>query len=133
MPSPIRPWLFAAAVNGAMAVVMQALAAHALRSRLTPAELAQVTLGADFQLWHALALIGVALLIPHAQARHAARWLAMAGIAFVLGIVAFSGGLYVMALSGLSSLHGVAPLGGALLIGGWLCLAALACQREPRP
>lgn len=133
MTSPMRPWLFAAAVNGAMAVAMQALAAHALRARLMPAELAQVTLGADFQLWHALALIGVALLIPHAQARHAVRCLTMAGMAFILGIAAFSGGLYVMALSGLSSLHGVAPVGGALLIAGWLCLAALACQREPRP
>lgn len=133
MPSTLRPWLFAAAVNGAMAVVMRALAAHALQSRLMPDELAHVILGADFQLWHALGLWGVALLSPYVQNRQNARWLQLVGLAFIIGIVSFSGGLYLMALGSFDFLHGVVPMGGALLIGGWLGLAALACQREPRP
>jgi uncharacterized membrane protein YgdD (TMEM256/DUF423 family) len=49
-----------------------------------------------------------------------------AGIAFLIGIVLFSGSLYALSLSGIKILGAVAPLGGLAFIAGWVCLAIAA-------
>lgn len=83
--------------------------------------------GVTYQMWHALALIGVGLV---AQARPGAA-LAVAGWSFVLGILLFSGALYVLTIGGprwLGVPWGmVAPIGGTLFLVGWLAFAIGAC------
>jgi uncharacterized membrane protein YgdD (TMEM256/DUF423 family) len=121
----MRTWIFAAAINGVIAVAMRAAAAHALAAHTTPQERVLMELGADFQLWHALGLLGVGLLTPHMTAARGIALLKAVGVAFVMGIVLFSGGLYLLAL-GPKGVSSVVPMGGVLLILGWLGLSAAA-------
>ena len=81
--------------------------------------LARFTRAAEFQLWHALALLAMAALKNGAP-----RLTAFSAVALQLGILFFSGSLYWLGLGqSLGSLVWITPLGGTLLIAGWLFLA----------
>jgi uncharacterized membrane protein YgdD (TMEM256/DUF423 family) len=122
-------WILAAGLNGLMAVAMGAFAAHGLRASLDEAALDWVETASRYQLWHALALFGVALLAnpaaPAGQRRlvHAAGWL------FLVGIVLFAGSLYLLALTGLRSFAWITPFGGLALMAGWAALVLLGILR----
>lgn len=115
------------AALGAVAVAAGAFGAHALRARLAPDMLAVFETGARYQMYHALALLAVALLIGRQAPAHplarAAGWL------FTAGIVLFSGSLYALALTGVRTLGAITPVGGLAFIAGWVCLAGAAASR----
>jgi uncharacterized membrane protein YgdD (TMEM256/DUF423 family) len=102
-----------------LAVAAGAFGAHALRGRLSEELLAVFETGARYQMYHALALLGVAW----AAARWPGPLAGAAGWLFVLGIVLFSGSLYLLALSGVRWLGAITPLGGLSFLAGWLLLA----------
>jgi len=81
-------------------------------------------------MYHALALLvfGVMLTIP----QYARSLLKLAALAFILGIILFSGSLYLLALVGVSWLGAITPLGGIAFLSGWLMtmVAALKPARE---
>ena len=116
----MRLWLCAAAVNGLLAVAVGALAAHGLRGRVEPEQIAWIETGSEYGMAHGLALIGVALL--WGRTPPPPRSLRLAGWGFLLGTALFSGALYVMGLTGLRALGAVVPVGGILLLGGWAAL-----------
>jgi uncharacterized membrane protein YgdD (TMEM256/DUF423 family) len=105
------------ALMGALAVALGAFAAHGLRGRLDPADLATFDTAARYQLIHALAAAFAA-----GRSRRARGATAAAG-AFLVGAVLFSGSLYGLALGGPRILGAVTPFGGLALILGWLLLA----------
>ena len=122
-----------AAIFGATGVILGAFGAHALpgwlESRsLPPEEIARYVdvyeTGARYHLIHALALWGVGLLLR----QQANRWASAAVVAWVLGILVFSGCLYALAITGVKILGAIVPLGGVALIVGWICLAVAAMQ-----
>jgi len=78
--------------------------------------------GVLYQLIHALALLGVALLSLHFHG----RLVAWAGGFFIAGILLFSGSLYLLTLTGISRLGIITPFGGLCFLAGWACLAILA-------
>ncbi|MGB3136072.1 MAG: DUF423 domain-containing protein [Nodosilinea sp.] len=119
-----RIFMAIAAVLGGTAVAAGAFATHALRSQLSDRLLAVFETGARYQMYHALALLLVAVVLN--QGLGALRLLTAAGWAFVAGTAVFSGSLYALALTGQSLLGAVAPLGGAVLMLGWGCLALAA-------
>jgi uncharacterized membrane protein YgdD (TMEM256/DUF423 family) len=123
-----RQALLIGAVLGATGVIAGAFGAHALRGRIDPADLAVFETAARYQLYHAIALVGVSIWLEQAV-RPPFEWAARL---FALGVVVFSGSLYALALSGQPWLGAVTPFGGALLIGGWLALAAGALGRSGR-
>jgi uncharacterized membrane protein YgdD (TMEM256/DUF423 family) len=116
----MRLWVCAAAVNGFLAVALGAMAAHGLRGRVDPEQIAWIETGSDYGMVHALALLGVALLVDRAPAPSRALTLACWG--FLAGTLLFSGALYVMGLTGQRALGAVVPVGGVLLLGGWAAL-----------
>src|SRR5690606_28487149 len=110
----IRPFLLLAALFGLTGVALGAFAAHGLRSRLGADYLAVFQTGVQYQMIHALALFGVALLALHRPG----RLVTAAGALFVLGILLFSGSLYLLTLSGTGKLGIITPFGGtAFLLG----------------
>ena len=113
-----NPWLMLAALFGFLGVALGAFGAHALRARLSPDMLRVWETAVNYQFWHALALLGVGLLVLRTQS----AWLTAAGSLFALGLLLFSGSLYALALSGIRPLGAITPIGGVLLLGGWLCL-----------
>lgn len=114
-----RLFLTLAAVSGFLAVAFGAFGAHGLRERLTPDMLAIFEVGVRYQMYHALALLGVALALE--------RWpsgpLAIAGWSFVIGTLIFSGSLYVLTLTGIRWLGAITPIGGVAFLVGWGALA----------
>lgn len=123
-----RLWFLLCAAAGFTGVALGAFAAHGLKSQLTPAYLAVFQTGAHYQLVHALALFGVALL----ALLRPSRLVNCAGSLFALGIVLFCGSLYALTLSGIAALGLITPFGGVAFLGGWLCLG-LAAWRLPTP
>ncbi len=109
-----------AGVNGAIAVAVGAAAAHVAEPNWGPRAGELLRTGSDYQMWHALALLGVAAWLPRVGG-WARRLAAIAGAGFALGICGFSLSLYWAALGGRAAL---APVGGMLLIASWLVFAA---------
>lgn len=122
-----RVWLVAGAVCGALSVAFGAFGAHALWARLDAGALATFETGARYQMYHALALLAVGCL----AARQPSGATDTAGLAFVVGIILFSGSLYLMTLLGIRALGAITPLGGVAFLVGWIALAAAAARQAP--
>jgi len=113
-----RTFLLLAAFFGFTAVALGAFAAHGLKSRLPLDLLAVFQTGVQYQMFHALALLALAVLAKQVIS----NTLLLAGVLFVLGILLFSGSLYLLALTGTRTLGMITPIGGLAFLGGWLCL-----------
>ena len=114
-----RTFAVLASLSAGLAVAAGAFGAHALRARLPAEALAVFETAARYQMYHALALFGVAWAFtqwPQPLVR-AAGWL------FVGGTLVFSGSLYILSTTGQRWLGAVTPLGGLLFLAGWLALA----------
>jgi uncharacterized membrane protein YgdD (TMEM256/DUF423 family) len=122
----LRGFLMLAAFFGFTGVGLGAFAAHGLKNRLSAEYLAIFHTGVTYQLVHTLALLGVALLATQIPGR-LVTW---AGASFAIGILLFSGSLYMLTLTGASKLGIVTPFGGLAFLIGWLCLG-LAAWRLP--
>ena len=109
------------AVFGAIGVAMGAFGAHMLRDTVTPRMLSVWNTATHYQLWHALALVLVAILLARDSGQSAS--MRVAGWAFVIGVLVFSGSLYVLVATGKTWLGAVTPIGGTALIVGWVALA----------
>lgn len=119
-----RIFLSLAAILGGLSVAAGAFASHALREKISDRSLEIFEVGARYQMYHALALLVVALLLSRIESPPAT--LVTSGWLFIIGIAIFSGSLYALSLSGVKSLGAIAPLGGAALIAGWGALAFAA-------
>jgi uncharacterized membrane protein YgdD (TMEM256/DUF423 family) len=120
----LKLFVMIASILGATSVGAGAFGAHALREKLEPRMLEVWQTAAQYQMYHALALLAVAWIIHQAPSRPATA----AGWAFIAGVALFSGSLYAMALSGVRVLGMITPLGGLAFIIGWLCLAAASTR-----
>ena len=118
----LRGFLMLAAFFGFTGVALGAFAAHGLKNRLTPEYLAIFHTGVTYQLVHTLALLGIALLATQVQG----RLITWAGASFAIGILLFSGSLYLLTLTGVSKLGIITPCGGLAFLVGWLCLGLAA-------
>ncbi len=120
-----RVFVALGALLAGLGVALGAFGAHGLRGRLEPELLAIFETGVRYQLWHALALLGVSW----ARERWKAPSLTAAGWLFVAGIVLFSGSLYALSLTGVRALGAITPWGGAAFLAGWALLAWGALRR----
>jgi uncharacterized membrane protein YgdD (TMEM256/DUF423 family) len=110
------------AISGFLAVALGAIGAHGLESSLK-AKLEAAQLAKQLGWWHtaglyhivhSVAMLAIALREPLCKA----PWTLM-----LLGILLFSGSLYVMGATGNTALRHVTPIGGLFLLAGWLALA----------
>lgn len=102
-----------AGLSGACAVAMGAGAAHGFSSALPPQNIAWIKTAADYQIWHSLLLVAVA---AFAERLPKLKW---AALLTALGILLFSGSLYILAFTDLKAVAALTPFGGALLIAAW--------------
>ncbi|MEC4894556.1 MAG: DUF423 domain-containing protein [Oscillatoria sp. PMC 1051.18] len=122
-----RIFLAIAAILAGVSVAGGAFATHALKERISDRALEIFETGAKYQMYHALALILVALLLSRAELSQ--TYLSVAGYAFIVGIAIFSGSLYALSLSGVRWLGAVTPFGGVAFLIGWGCLAIAAFMK----
>lgn len=123
-----RLFLMIAAISGFFAVVIGAFSAHGLKQILAPEAIEVVKTGVQYQMYHALALLLVALWLSH---KPDARGLKAGGLAFILGSLLFSGSLYALALGGPRWLGPITPLGGLCFLIGWALLLVAAWRTKP--
>jgi uncharacterized membrane protein YgdD (TMEM256/DUF423 family) len=117
-----RGFLMLAAFFGFTGVALGAFAAHGLKNRLSAEYLAIFHTGVMYQLVHTLALLAVALLAVQIPG----RLMTWAGISFVVGMVLFSGSLYLLTMTGVTRLGIITPFGGLAFLVGWLLLGLAA-------
>lgn len=111
-----------ASLSGMLAVVMGAFGAHALKNRLDDYALGIFETAVQYHFYHSFALLAVgviALSQPQTTLLKTSGWL------FIVGMLVFSGSLYLLSLTGVRWLGAITPLGGLAFIGGWACLAAV--------
>jgi uncharacterized membrane protein YgdD (TMEM256/DUF423 family) len=113
----------AAGAFGFLGVALGAFGAHALRARLGVDGVEIWRTAVLYHLIHAAALLGVALAADRLRAAIAVAWM------FMLGILFFSGSLYMLALTGWRWLGPITPLGGAAFLAGWLTLTLTGVRR----
>ena len=106
----------------AIGVGLGAFGAHGLKARVSPEMLAVFETGVRYHLLHALGLLAVGW----AAGRWPGSWTQAAGVLMILGILLFSGSLYLMVLTGARWLGAITPLGGVAFIVSWLLLAVAA-------
>ncbi|MGO2012925.1 MAG: DUF423 domain-containing protein [Pseudoalteromonas sp.] len=112
----IKLFLMTGSIFCMLSVVLGAFAAHGLKSRISEYALGVFKTAAEYQMFHGLALIAVAILI---------KWgltLNWAGGFFIAGILLFSGSLYLLALTGIKWLGPITPIGGVCFVIGWAVL-----------
>jgi uncharacterized membrane protein YgdD (TMEM256/DUF423 family) len=112
--------LMLAGLFAALAVLLGAFGAHGLKAKITPEMLAVYQTGVQYHMWHALglAVVGFATVQwPHVTAL---RW---AGVLMILGIVLFSGSLYMLALTNIKMFGAITPFGGLAFILAWIIFA----------
>lgn len=120
-----KPALITGTILGALAVILGAMGAHAISSRVTPEVLQIYQKGVDYHFYHVFAILAAGILysfypVPAVKSAY---------ICFLLGIILFSGSLYLLTFlkmngGGLGIFNLVTPLGGVFFIAGWLLLLA---------
>ena len=101
---------------GMLAVIVGAFGAHGLKSVLDANNrLDTFETAVKYQFYHALALVLLGILMNQFQHRS----FILSGWGFVIGILLFSGSLYILSLTGMNKLGAVAPIGGLAFVIGW--------------
>lgn len=117
-----RTYLKIATLVGALSVVMGAFGAHKLKQLVSADLVSTFQTGVTYQFYHAFALMAVGILYK----RYKNTWMDWAGRLFIIGIILFSGSLYLLtALQatrdiGLEGFGILTPIGGVLLVAGWV-------------
>ncbi|MGV3243289.1 DUF423 domain-containing protein [Staphylococcus sp. 11261D007BR] len=117
----MKVFIILGALNALMAVGTGAFGAHVLEGKLTEHYLSVWEKATTYQMYHGLGLILIGVIAGTLNIN-----LGWAGWLMFLGIIFFSGSLYILSLTGVSVLGAITPIGGVLFIIGWLLLAIAA-------
>ena len=110
-----RTWLISAAIFGFLSVALGAFGAHGLKNVLDEYGHIIYDKAVRYQMFHTLALFALGVL----QIQFKEVSFKIAGWAFIIGIILFSGSLYVLSLTGIKMLGMLTPIGGVSFTVGW--------------
>tara|TARA_B110000014_G_C19608533_1_gene322200 strand:- start:21 stop:401 length:381 start_codon:yes stop_codon:yes gene_type:complete len=111
-------WIIAGSFFAALAVIFGAFGAHGLKSKVSPEDLIIFETGVRYQMYHALGLVLLGLLGMSTSFTISQ----LPALFFVIGIIIFSGTLYLIPLTGIRWLGAITPIGGIAFIAGWFML-----------
>lgn len=120
----MKVFLFIGALNGFLAVALGAFGAHGLEGKLTQHELGIWEKAVQYQMFHASALLVTALVAAKVQTA-SITW---AGWIFFIGIILFSGSLYIYATTNVTAFALITPLGGVAFLIAWVLLGYSALK-----
>ena len=122
-----NPLITMAAVNGLLAVMLGAFMSHSLEETITTELLTVFQTGVSYHMYHSLAALAVGIL-SHIFPK--VRLLKFSAYSFLLGIVFFSGSLYLLTLTELPMIGLITPIGGAFFIFGWIMLCIFGAKKH---
>lgn len=120
-----RVFIISAAISGFLATCLGAFGAHALKSKISMDMFDVYQTGVSYQFYHSLVLLLLGLLIIH----YDNKYLRLSGVMFGVGILFFSGSLYLLAITGIKPIGIITPFGGVAFLIGWFMLA-LGCIKN---
>lgn len=120
-------FLFLGTTCAFLAVTFGAFGAHGLKEMLSPELLVTYKTGVEYQMWHAFALIAIALMQQHDAQSRLLKW---AGALMFLGIILFSGSLYALAILNLPILGAITPIGGVSFLVAWSLLIIFSGKKS---
>ena len=113
-------------ITGGLGVVLGAFGSHSLKAVLTEAGRVDVyETAVRYQFYHAFALIATGILMNHFTSKK----LSYAATCFFIGIIFFSGSLYLLCFTSVTMLGIVTPVGGLFFIAGWVLLTASVIKK----
>lgn len=116
-------------VNGFLAVALGAFGAHGLEGKVSESMLGIWEKAVTYQMFHTVALLITGVLIAKIQS-NSIFW---AGWLFFIGILLFSGSLYLYSTTGIKSLAMITPFGGLTFLAGWILLGYAVVKYLPSP
>jgi uncharacterized membrane protein YgdD (TMEM256/DUF423 family) len=120
-------WIKIIAVSGFLSVVLGAFSAHGLEAVLSDRRMQNFQTAVHYQVFHTLALLGI-VCIEDRFLRPS--YTAYSAYCFLLGIILFSGSLYLLAITDIVLLGMITPVGGSALIIGWIMLFLAVTRSE---
>ena len=117
--SSAQRFLTLGSILAGLGVAAGAFGAHALKDILDPPMLQVFETATRYVMYHAFGLCIVSWAID----RYPEQRLEKSGWLFLIGILLFSGSLYVVSLAGIRWMGAVTPIGGLAFMTGWLLLA----------
>jgi len=121
----MKLFIIIGAVNAFLAVALGAFGAHGLEGRVEPKYLEIWKTGVTYQMFHAIGILIVGVLLGNLPATSLLSW---SGWLMLIGVVLFSGSLYVMTLTKISILGAITPLGGVSFLVAWVLLIIAAVK-----
>ncbi|WML91172.1 DUF423 domain-containing protein [Thiothrix lacustris] len=112
-------FLLIGSLSGMLAVILGAFGAHGLEQLVDAKMLQRFHTGVEYQFYHALALLVISILYKNIRN----KYIVFAGYAFLLGMILFSGSLYLYVLTGIKGIAMITPIGGLSFVIGWGLLA----------
>jgi len=122
-----KPILMTASILLALAVAIGAFGAHGLKAHLSTEMMQIYKTGVEYHFYHALGLLLIGIL-SISMPSGLLNWSA---ILLTIGIIMFSGSLYVLAITGIKWLGAITPLGGLSFIAGWVLLFVTVWKKMP--
>lgn len=111
-------------INGFLAVALGAFGAHGLEGKLSEKMLATWEKAVNYQMFHTMALLVTGLLMAK-MTGGSVMW---AGWMFFIGIILFSGSLYIYSTTAVKMFAMITPLGGVAFLIGWILLGTAAVK-----
>jgi uncharacterized membrane protein YgdD (TMEM256/DUF423 family) len=121
----MKIFLVLGAINAFLAVALGAFGAHGLEGKLEPKYLETWKTGVTYQMFHATGLLIIAVLLGKLPANSLLTW---SGWLMFIGIILFSGSLYVLSVTKISILGAITPLGGVAFLAAWVLLIVAAVK-----
>ena len=116
-----------ASIFGVLAVLIGAFGAHGMESILIENNRVDTfETAVQYHFYHTIALLLVSVLCQN----NMSRYLKWSAYLFIVGIVVFSGSLYVLSLTNITILGAITPFGGLSFIGGWIALFLSAKEQN---
>lgn len=119
----LKLFIIIGSINMFLAVGLGAFGAHGLQGKLTERMFEIYQTGVQYHMIHA---IGILIIAAVADRFGNPAMLSWAGWAMFIGIIFFSGSLYILSISGVKILGAITPIGGVFFLVGWLLLAIVA-------
>jgi uncharacterized membrane protein YgdD (TMEM256/DUF423 family) len=121
----VKLFIILGAINAFLSVALGAFGAHGLEGKLEPKYLETWKTGVTYQMFHATGILIVGVLLGKLPANALLSW---SGWLMVIGIILFSGSLYVLSITKISILGAITPLGGVAFLAAWILMIVAAVK-----
>ncbi|MDQ0200922.1 DUF423 domain-containing protein [Neobacillus ginsengisoli] len=115
----MKVFIIIGAINAFLAVALGAFGAHGLADKLGPKYLEIWKTGVTYQMFHATGILVIGLLLGKVSGSSLFTW---SGWLMLIGIILFSGSLYMLSVTKIGILGAITPLGGVSFLAAWILI-----------